>query len=78
MSKSLCRACNITFTSLAAFDLHRTGSFRKRGRRCRSEQEMQSRGMTQNAKGWWVAPTYGKMPPWAQVAHEEMEAVAWR
>jgi hypothetical protein len=80
MAKSLCRACNTIFTSQTAFDLHRTGSFRKHSRRCMPEHKMQARGMTQNARGWWVAPTYDKVPPWVKVEQEETEeaAVAYR
>jgi hypothetical protein len=39
MPKSLCRGCNRMFTSLSAFDLHRTGKFQRKMRRCLTEQE---------------------------------------
>ena len=66
MPKSWCAMCKQTFTTVRAFDLHRTGSFRQRSRRCMDEQEMRARGMTRNRKGWWIAATRDKEPPWAK------------
>ena len=68
--KSVCRACTQTFTSVKAFDFHRTGSYGepiydKSGqivgytphqRHCLSVEEMVALGMTQNARGWWQMP----------------------
>ena len=68
--KSVCRACTQTFTSVKAFDFHRTGSYGEpiydqsgqivgytpHQRRCLSVEEMVTLGMTQNAKGWWQMP----------------------
>src|SRR5215831_4495317 len=66
--KSLCRGCDQTFVSVAAFDFHRVGSYgepiyqgnshrvvgyTQHQRRCLSVEEMIAHGMTQNAKGWW-------------------------
>jgi hypothetical protein len=73
---SLFWACNQTFTSVYAFDLHRIGSFQKRTRRCMTVEEMQAKGMTQNTKGWWTTPRHGQ-PSWPKTAQEgEMEEVA--
>jgi hypothetical protein len=66
MPKSWCTVCKHTFTTVRAFDLHRAGSFRQRTRRCMTEQEMLAKGMTRSRKGWWVAATRGKVPPWAK------------
>lgn len=69
--KSLCRACNQTFVSVAAFDFHRVSSYGEaiydgnshrvvgytpHQRRCLTAEEMVVLGMTQNAKGWWQMP----------------------
>lgn len=69
--KSLCRACDQTFVSVAAFDFHRVGSYGEviyeghshrvigntpHQRRCLSVEEMVALGMMQNAKGWWQMP----------------------
>jgi hypothetical protein len=70
MTKSLCRACDHIFSSVKAFDLHRTGSFKKNTRRCMSKEEMRAKGLIQNAKGWWTTPASGRAP-WTATAHEE-------
>ena len=56
----LCRGCNVDFSSLAAFDKHRTGTFdydyspdREDGRRCRSYDEMEAKGMAVDKNGRW-------------------------
>ena len=51
MPKSLCRGCDQMFTSLSAFDLHRTGKYERKKRRCLAQQEMLFKGMVQYAKG---------------------------
>lgn len=50
-----CEGCGAAFSSLAAFDLHRSGSFAKRNhsRYCLGAEEMRRKGMTQNARGLW-------------------------
>ncbi len=50
-----CRACGLLFKSTAAFDKHRTGSYRVKGeRRCLDVQEMEDKGMAVNARGFWI------------------------
>jgi hypothetical protein len=73
MPKSLCSACNQMFTSLSAFDLHRTGKFKRKMRRCLTEQEMRARGMVQNAKGWWMRAAFDGELPWSASEDELME-----
>lgn len=83
---SLCRACNTTFTSVKAFDLHRVASYGKavyagkshrvvgytpHQRRCLTIEEMQALGMTQHEKGWWQMPGAQCMG-----AEEETEGMA--
>ena len=77
MANSQCGGCQKTFSTVEAFDLHRTGSFSKRTRHCLSEEDMQAKGMTQNTKGWWMAPQRGKRNPWAR-PKQEMAATAKR
>jgi hypothetical protein len=48
MPKSCCSGCHRMFSSLSAFDLHRTGKFHRKLRRCLTEQEMRERGMVQH------------------------------
>jgi hypothetical protein len=64
MPKSSCRRCGQTFTSLSAFDLHRTGKFQHKMRRCPTEQDMLAKGMVQNAKGWWMRSSFEGELPW--------------
>jgi hypothetical protein len=39
--------------------MHRTGDYEHNGRRCRTEEEMVSKGMSLNADGFWITE---KMP----------------
>jgi hypothetical protein len=71
MPKSLCRGCHQMFTSLSAFDLHRTGKYELKMRRCMIEQEMLEKGMVLNAKGWWMRSAFDGEMPWS--ASEELE-----
>jgi hypothetical protein len=65
--KSICGACNKVFSSVGAFDMHRTGTYGEPiyekgrfvgytpcARYCMSVESMQSKGMIQNEKGWWT------------------------
>jgi hypothetical protein len=72
MPKSYCSGCGRTFTSLSAFDLHRTGKFQRKMRRCLTEQGMQAIGMVQNEKGWWMRSTFKGALPWTvpEESHE--------
>jgi hypothetical protein len=74
MPKSLCKGCDQMFTSLSAFDLHRTGMFEHKKRRCLTGQEMLEKGMVQNAKGWWMRSAFDVGIPWS-VSHQELEVV---
>ena len=51
-----CESCEKGFRSLSAFDMHRTGEYRRRNhtRRCLSTAEMQARGMRLADNGAWV------------------------
>jgi hypothetical protein len=64
MPKSYCCGCGRTFASLSAFDLHRTGKFQHKMRRCLTEQNMLAKGMVQNAKGWWMRSSFEGELPW--------------
>lgn len=48
-----CSGCEKDFTSLSSFDAHRTGSFSKRERRCKSTLEMIESGLEQKQNGRW-------------------------
>lgn len=50
---NLCTGCNRDFTSVTAFDAHRTGSFSKRSRRCMTKAEMQAHGLERKPTGKW-------------------------
>lgn len=68
MAISGCRECRKTFTSISAFDMHRTGSYgnpiyddkrqvigyAKHERRCCTEQEMLDKEMLKNKNGYWT------------------------
>ena len=68
---NLCRTCDTDFSSVAAFDRHRTGvheylfaeglqldSPREDGRRCLAPEEMLERGMELDPRGRWkISPT---------------------
>ena len=74
MPKSRCRGCGLTFTSLSAFDLHRTGSFQLRTRWCLTEQEMQERSMVQHQKGWRMRSAFDGLLPWSVSEETQEEA----
>ena len=61
------------FTSLSAFDLHRTGKYERKKRRCMTEQEMLDKGMVQHEKGRWMRSAFDGALPWSvsEEAHEE-------
>lgn len=63
------------FTSLSAFDLHRTGKFEHKKRRCLTEQEMLAKGMVQNEKGWWMRSTFHVKIPWSTPGDELEEVI---
>jgi hypothetical protein len=72
MARAECRACGKFFSSVSAFDMHRTGSYgnpiygnNKRvigytesQRRCMTEQEMLDKKMIKNDKGIWTTGTF--------------------
>ena len=75
MPKSLCTGCHRIFASLSAFDLHRTGKFERKKRRCMTEQQMLTRGMVQNAKGWWMRSAFDGQLPWSVSEEKQEEAL---
>jgi len=52
--RNQCPACGKYFNSTKAFDKHRTGRYGV-DRGCLDESEMQSRGMIENACGFWIS-----------------------
>jgi len=60
------------FSTVRAFEMHRTGQFQADERRCLTCTEMQARGMSQNARGDWMVPDVGKGTFWTQAALEEV------
>ncbi len=48
----LCPSCGEYFRSVRAFDTHRIGG------NCRSKAQMKARGMSVNAKGYWITQKY--------------------
>lgn len=56
--RNQCPTCSRYFSSDYSFDKHRTGTIGNttdNPRRCMSEEEMLSRGMGINKRGWWVS-----------------------
>ena len=51
-SRCLCRTCEQSFNSTAAFDMHRTGPVYDR--KCLTPEQMRERGMSTNNSGFWV------------------------
>jgi hypothetical protein len=49
-----CSACGQHFNSVAAFDMHRVGTYQPIRRICLLPQEMQARGMSVNRAGFWI------------------------
>ncbi len=79
MGMNLCRGCDLTFGSLAAFEAHRTGDFLRGERRCLTVDEIQAHGMVQNTKGWWIRNTFNGMTSWptsGEPGDEEDQEVA--
>lgn len=58
--QELCPSCGHLFTGTTAGDMHRVGKFHilagPSRRRCLSEAEMLSRGMSQDIHGVWMSP----------------------
>jgi len=48
-----CTACGEFFNRVSTFDKHRTGRFGV-DRRCLTTEEMQARGWSLNAAGFWI------------------------
>ena len=72
MPRSFGPACHTMFSTVRAFEMHRTGQFQADERRCLTSAEMRARGMTQNARGDWMVPDVGKVPFWTQETLEEV------
>jgi len=56
-SRNQCAGCNAYFNSITAFEKHRTGEHGV-NRRCRTEEEMRSIGMSVNKDGFWIGEAY--------------------
>lgn len=56
-----CPTCREYFNSTTAFDKHRIGSFSV-DRRCLNPTEMQAKGMSQNAGGFWITKKFTSQP----------------
>lgn len=54
--KCLCRACGEYFNSTKAFDMHRRGPMEDRV--CLTPTRMSEKGMSKNAKGFWITEQY--------------------
>lgn len=54
--RCFCATCGLYFKSDASFDKHRTGSFEKSTRRCRTVEEMKKKKMVE-IEGWWSTGT---------------------
>ncbi len=52
-----CTGCHQSFNSDTAFDKHRTQE--DDTRRCLTVDEMTAKGMSLNAKSWWITSTGG-------------------
>lgn len=52
--KNQCQGCKQYFNSNTAFEKHRTGKHGK-DRRCMTEEEMTSKGMSLNAQSFWIS-----------------------
>lgn len=63
-----CGACGRVFSSLTAFDAHRTGDYRddppSYGRRCRSDAELTDRGLHLSDGVWRFPPPDGTPAHW--------------
>ncbi|WP_143325708.1 hypothetical protein [Paraburkholderia ribeironis] len=57
--RNQCAGCREYFNSSTAFDWHRTGEF-SCDRRCMSDGEMRTRGMSINSAGFWITKPYAK------------------
>jgi hypothetical protein len=51
-----CARCSNSFNSVSAFDRHRYGDFGSwgRNRRCRTWEELRTKGWAVNAAGFWI------------------------
>ena len=61
--RNQCPTCLELFNSGTSFDVHRTGAYGRTDvsgkyipptRRCLSSEEMRARGMSRNARGFWI------------------------
>jgi hypothetical protein len=64
--RNQCCGCGEYFNSTFAFDKHRTGDFGK-DRRCLKADEMEAKGMSKNARGFWISSA---MPLEVAYGHE--------
>ena len=79
MTKPLeCSACHATFSSDAAFDMHRVGKLTKEhpsyGRRCLTPSEMEKRGLERNNAGAWSRVLTDKQRAQLKALHQRTRA----
>lgn len=55
-----CPSCGCYFNSTAAFDKHRTGSYKKQKRRCLTFTEMSDIGMSLNKDEFWITRKFNR------------------
>ncbi len=55
--RNQCCGCHELFNSVFAFDKHRLGAIGV-DRHCASPEEMLIKGMSKNAKGFWISAVY--------------------
>ena len=65
--RNQCQGCKQYFNSNTAFDMHRIGKH-GHGRRCMTPEEMQAKGISLNATGFWIGST---MPDYLRSKHED-------
>lgn len=68
-----CTGCHATFTGTTSGDMHRVGEHGV-DRRCLTDEEMLTKGMTQNPRGFWT--TGREMPLTAFTSRSRSEAQA--
>lgn len=69
-----CGGCKKLFSSLSAFDAHRTGRYSDNSRRCKSSEEMNTAGLfLSGATGRWSLK--GKNPEYWQAKRKQIVTV---
>lgn len=68
--RNQCGACREYFARNSGHAKHRVGSFSEDTRRCLSVPEMEARGFTRAAGGFWRMPSRGENP-WSKTKESE-------